>query len=159
MNKEKLDSLAKDLNREYPRSPRAMLGGYVIVARCLDKCRASLIGKNGSYKFWPCSLCREFLEFTGIAREEFNDFVATGTSDKEVGEWVKNHSKVKDPLEIIRWNNKMRDMRLSEMSDEMQVHLEKYIPENIPEHCTVYVWFDVFDLEEGRGMARVLQKT
>jgi hypothetical protein len=28
--------------------------------------------------------------------------------------------------------------------------LESYIPENVPKHRPVYVWFDVFDLEEER---------
>ena len=35
MNNEKLKLLAKDLTREYPRSPRETLAGYVIAARIL----------------------------------------------------------------------------------------------------------------------------
>ena len=37
---EKVKRLAKDLRKGYPRSPREKLGGYVIAARCADKCRA-----------------------------------------------------------------------------------------------------------------------
>ena len=44
----------------------------------------------------------------------------------------------------------MRDMRLSEMPDELQEFLEGYIPEVIPENRRVYCWFDVYDIEEGR---------
>jgi len=44
----------------------------------------------------------------------------------------------------------MRDMRPSEMPDQAQEFLESYIPKNVPKHRPVYVWFDVFDLEEGR---------
>ena len=76
--------------------------------------------------------------------------MATGATDEEVAEWVIAKSKVKDRMEIIRWNNKMRDMRLSEMSDEAQDYLETYIQEHVPKHRPVYVWFDVYDLEEGR---------
>ena len=37
--------LAKDLTKDFPRSPREVLyGGYVIAARKLDKCRATLAG-------------------------------------------------------------------------------------------------------------------
>jgi len=150
MSTEKLALVAKDLGREFPRSPRAMLGGYVILPRCLDKCRSFLMGINGDYNYWPCSLCAQFEEFTGIDHEDFKDFVATGASDEEVGEWVNSQSKVKNKLEVIRWNNKMRDMRLSEMSEQSQEFLESYIPENVPQHRPVYVWFDVFDLEEER---------
>ena len=107
MNKEKLSSLAKDLRTEFPSSPRVMLGGLVILARCLDKCRSFLVEINGEYNFWPCSLCEQLEVFTGIDHEEFKDFVATGASDEEVAKWVTTQSKVKDKMEVIRWNNKM----------------------------------------------------
>lgn len=139
MNKKELESLAKDLTKEYPRSPREMLGGYVIVARCLDKCRAFLVGKNGEYSFLPCSLCNQLIAFTGIDPEDFKNFAATGASDEEVGDWVRAKSKIKDPMKVIRWNNKMRDMRLSEMSDEAQAYLENYVPKNLPKHRPVCV--------------------
>ena len=48
-NTEKLRLLAKDLTRDYPRSPRDTLGGYVVAARTLDKCRAVLAGTAGEY--------------------------------------------------------------------------------------------------------------
>ena len=39
---EKGKILTRDLrgDREYPRSPRETLGGYVLAARAVDKCRA-----------------------------------------------------------------------------------------------------------------------
>jgi hypothetical protein len=40
-------TLAKDLTKDYPRSPRETLSGYVIAARTLDKCRAALAGTVG----------------------------------------------------------------------------------------------------------------
>ena len=78
------------------------------------------------------------------------NFIAAGASDIEVAERFNNHSKIENELEKIRWNNQMRDMRLSEMPDQAQKFLESYIPKNVPKHRPVYVWFDVFDLEEGR---------
>ena len=48
---EKLNLLASDLRISYPRSPRYLLGGYVIAARTLDKCRALLNATNGEYSF------------------------------------------------------------------------------------------------------------
>jgi hypothetical protein len=44
----------------------------------------------------------------------------------------------------------MRDMRLSDMSLQAQQYLEEYIPKVVPKHRPVYVWFDVYDLEEKR---------
>ena len=150
MHKKKLQRLAKDLRKGPPRSPRKVLGGYVILARCLDKCRAFLLGMNGEYNYWYCSLCSQLEEFTGVDHEVMKEFIATGVTNDEVGEWFKAQSKIKDPMEIIRWNNKMRGMRLSEMSDDAQEYLEGYIQEYLPQHPPVYVWFDVYDVEEGR---------
>jgi len=150
MNKEKLKPLTKDLTKGPPRSPREVLGGYVILARCLDKCRAFLLDMNGEYNYWYCSLCDQLEQFTGVDHDVMKEFIATGATDDEVGEWFKAQSKIKDPLEIIRWNNKMRGMRLSEMSDDAQEYLEEYIRGTLPLHPPVYVWFDVYDVEEGR---------
>jgi hypothetical protein len=45
-NLEKVRLLARDLRdgKQYPRSPRETLGGYVLAARAVDKCRAVLVG-------------------------------------------------------------------------------------------------------------------
>ena len=150
MNKDKLEQFAKDLRKEAPRSPREVLGGYVILARCLDKCRAFLLGINGEYNYWYCSLCSELEEFSGVDHEVMKEFIATGATDDEVGEWFKEQSKIKDPMDVIRWNNKMRGMRLSELSNEGQAFMEGYIQEYLPLHPPVYVLFDVYDIEEDR---------
>jgi Domain of unknown function (DUF5069) len=49
MNKDRLQTLARDLRKTPPRSPREPLGGFVIAARMLDKARADLLGINGEY--------------------------------------------------------------------------------------------------------------
>ena len=147
---EKVKTFARDLRKDYPRSPREKLGGYVIAARCVDKCRAFLLGINGEYNYWPCSLASQWFAFTGIAPEQLKDMVATGATDGEIAEWIKGASKIKDRDDILKWNNRMRDMRLSEMSLQAQQYLEEYIPKVVPKHRPVYVWFDVYDLEEKR---------
>jgi hypothetical protein len=150
MEKEKLIGLAKDLSQEPPRSPRDMLGGLVILGRCLDKGRSFLLGINGEYNFWPCSLCSQLESFSGVNHDDLKEFIATGATDQQVAEWFRKNMKVQNEIEIIRWNNKMRDMRLSEMDDEAQEYLAEYIPKYVPSHRPVYVWFDMYDLEEGR---------
>lgn len=149
MNKEKLKLLAKDLTKEYPRSPRETLGGYVLAGRTLDKCRAVLNETAGEYHF-NCPLDQMFLGFSGIEAEKFKAFVAEGSSDAEVGEWIQKNSKVKNRREVIAWNNKLRYMRPCDMDPEVQEYLEEYIPKYVPKNRPVYVWFDVYDLEEER---------
>lgn len=147
---EQVRKLAKDLTKTYPRSPREMLGGYVIAARCVDKCRAFLLGINGEYNYWPCSLAGLLFAYTGITPDRFKEVVATGATDEELGTWLKNHSQVQDRQAMIEWNNKMRDLRLSEMAPSVQAYMEDYIPKYVPTHRPVYTYFDVYDLEEKR---------
>jgi len=146
---EKLKPLAQDLTKEYPRSPRATLAGYVIAARMLDKCRAVLAGTAGEYHF-DCPLDNQFLGFTGVDAGAFKAFVATGATDEEIAAWIEQHSKVKDRVQIVAWNNKLRCTRLCDMPINLQEFLEDYISQFVPKNRPVYVWFDVYDLEEKR---------
>ena len=138
-----------DLNTQFPRSPRETVGGYVVAGRTLDKCRSVIAGTAGEYHF-DCPLDNFLFDFTGISAEQFKEFVATGADDEAVGNWILENSKVKERREIIRWNNKMRCTRVSEMPIELQEFLEGYIPENLPANKIVYYWFDVYDIEEER---------
>jgi hypothetical protein len=146
---EKLKTLAKDLSKEPPRGPRDVLGGFVLAMRMLDKCRAHLNGTVGEYHF-NCPLDKMLLEYTGINAQEFEAYVASGASDEEVGAWIKAHAKQQDPAEIVVWNNKLRDTRLSDLPVELQLYMENYIPQFVPKGKVVYRFFDVYDYEEGR---------
>ena len=141
---------ALDLTTEFPRSPRDIsIAGYVIAARCVDKCRAVLAGTNGEYHA-DCPLDQLWLDFAGIKFSSLEKFLATGADDAAVSEWVASKAKQKSRSSIIKWNNKLRDMRISEMSIKLQKFLEDYIPANLPANKPPYVWFDVYDIEEKR---------
>lgn len=149
MSNQNLKLFAKDLTKDYPRSPRETLAGYVIAARMLDKCRAVLAETSGEYHF-NCPLDNQFLGFTGIDAEQFKTFVATGETDAEVAEWITKHAKPRPRAEIIQWNNDLRCKRICDMPAQLQEFLEDYIPKFVPKNRPVYVWFDVYDLEEER---------
>lgn len=149
MNTDSLKGLARDLAREYPRSPRDTLAGYVIAARSLDKCRASLAGTLGDYR-WPSYIDRLFFEFAGIGAEAFSAVVATGASDEQVAVWIGQQAAPRPRIDVIKWNNRQRETRLSELPDKNQEFMEDYIPKFTPKNRPVYCWFDVYDLEEKR---------
>ena len=44
-----------DLRTTFPRSMKTRLGGYVHLARMIDKCRAVLAGTEGEY-IYPCPM-------------------------------------------------------------------------------------------------------
>ena len=133
----------------FPRSPRETLGGYVIAARTLDKCRASIAGKLGEYKF-DCPLDNFFFGFTEITADSFREFVSTGADDDSVAEWIETNARPRERREIIQWNNDMRTKRICDLPVELQEFLEGYIPQFLPSSRPVYVWFDVYDIEEER---------
>ena len=72
---EKTKLLAKDLTKEFPRSPRQTLAGYVLAARTVDKCRSFLAGCAGEYHS-GCPLDIMFLDFIEISYETFKEVVA-----------------------------------------------------------------------------------
>ena len=149
MNKEQLQKLARDLRTTPPRSPREPLGGFVIAARMLDKARADLLGIQGEYNFYPCGLGAYFWKDTGLDAGKFKEFVATGATDAEVDAWVRDHAKMKDKKEIIRWNNEMIGLRLTDLSEGTQEYLADYIPKFCKPASKVKFFFDVYDVEEG----------
>lgn len=150
-NLEKVRLLARDLrdNRDFPRSPRATLAGYVLAARVVDKCRADLIGCMGDYDT-NCPLDKVWLDFAGINYDELRAFLATGASDEQTEDWIREHAKQKSPEEIIPWNNQQRDRRLSDVPVELQVYMEAYIKQFVPRNKVVYTLFDIYDYEEQR---------
>jgi hypothetical protein len=150
-NLEKVKLLTRDLRvgKEYPRSPRATLAGYVLAARAVDKCRAVLAGTQGEYHS-NCPVDQIWLKFAEIDYKAFRSFVATGATDDEIAAWIGKHAKKRPRIKVIAWNNKQRDLRLSELSPGLQEYMEDYIQKFIPRNRVVYHWFDVYDLEEER---------
>ena len=126
-NLEKVKLLARDLrdSKEYPRSPRETLGGYVLAARAVDKCRAVLAGSQGEYHS-NCPLDQIWLKFAEIDYGAFRSFVATGAADHEIAAWIGEHAKKRPRAEIIVWNNQQRDQRLSDLPPEGQEFVEDY---------------------------------
>ena len=62
--------IGKDLTKEAPRSPKIRVGGYVILGRTLDKCRALLAGNIGEYHF-DCPLDNMLFGWKEIAGSDF----------------------------------------------------------------------------------------
>ena len=150
-NLEKMKLLSRDLRdgKEYPRSPRETLGGYVLAARAVDKCRAVLAGWQGEYHS-NRPLDQRWLKFAEIDYDAFKSFVATGATANQIAAWIGQHAERHSRAEIIAWNNKERDLRLSDLPPETQEYMEDYIVKFVPRNRVVYHWFDTYDLEEER---------
>jgi len=95
---------APNLTQRPPRSPRVRLGGYVLLARLLDKGRAELAGTAGEYKY-NNPIDRHWFRFTGITAEALKAELATGKGDGEILEWIQETSpNQRLPWEIQHWS-------------------------------------------------------
>ena len=93
-----------DLTQRPPRSPRVRLGGYVILPRILDKCRALLAGTNGEYHY-ACPIDQRFLVFTGIDPEVLKAEVAKGLGDGAILAWIQANAPIqRADHEIEAWS-------------------------------------------------------
>jgi hypothetical protein len=93
-----------DLTQRPPRSFRVRLGNYVILARMLDKGRATLAGKNGEY-IYNSPTDQHLVKFLGFDPDALLKKLATSKGDGEMLEWVQAHSKTpRSPWEIEAWS-------------------------------------------------------
>ena len=85
-------AFSRDLRKEEPRNASERLAGYELGARCLDRCRATILRWQGTYTF-NCPMDQEFLTKASLDADEFKTFVATGASDAKVEDWIRRRSR------------------------------------------------------------------
>jgi len=137
-----------DLTQRPPRSPRVALGGYVLLPRVLDKCRALLAGKIGEYRFGDQSMDRHFLNFTGIDPAALQAEVATGKSDSEMLAWVQANAKTpREPWEIAQWSS-YHLQRGPDSDAETIQHFAEAVAKFSTTREDIKTWFDLLDLDD-----------
>src|SRR5213079_655817 len=94
--------IGKDLTKEAPRSPRIRIGGYAILGRTIDKCRALVAGNIGEYHF-DCPLDNMLFGWKHIVGDDFKAEVAKGASDEEIVQWLDAHGRRKSDEEKKAW--------------------------------------------------------
>src|SRR5207248_8223181 len=94
--------IGKDLTKEAPRSPRIRIGGYAILGRTIDKCRALVGGNIGEYHF-DCPLDNILVGFKSVKGDDFKAQIEQGATDQEMVEWRNQNGEKKTPEEIERW--------------------------------------------------------
>jgi hypothetical protein len=101
---------AKNLTQEAPRSPRNRLGGYALMARMVDKCRATLEGKVGEYHY-ACPLDEMLFEFKGVKADDVKKLIGSGASDDQIVTWFNDHGTPKTSEEITAWSGGIEGYR------------------------------------------------
>jgi len=141
----KREITGKNLTKEAPRSPRVRVGGYAVLGRTIDKCRALVAGNIGEYHF-DCPLDRTLFGFKGIRGEDFRAQIEQGRSDEEIIEWLNQSGEEKTPAQIRRWSEKMEASSLHDDLEKRDFFVEETKKLGLdPEKTTTFEWLEVDD--------------
>lgn len=139
-----------DLTKEYPRSSRELLGGYVHLSRMIDKARAREAGMNGAY-IYPCPLDKALLTFLEVSEQDFA-YASKSRSDELILEWLAIHGRPRSRKQIERWNQQMLERGPDD--DAQWAYFRKTRDEADPSRTDIVTWIDLLDLEERRPVPR-----
>jgi hypothetical protein len=136
-----------DLTQRPPRSFRVRLGNYVVLARMLDKGRATLAGKNGEY-IYNSPTDQHLVKFLGFDPDALLKELANGKGDGEILEWVQAHSKTpRSPWEIEPWSAFM-EKRASDTDAETLASFAKHMARLSKTREDVKTFFEFGELDD-----------
>lgn len=139
--------MSVDLTRRPPRSTRVRLGGFVILARMLDKGRATLAKKNGEYNY-NSPTDQHLIRFLGFDPEALLQELAAGKGDGEILQWVLTNARTpRLPWEIQTWSAYF-DNRGPESDAETLSGFAEYIGQHSKTREDIKTWFDALDLDD-----------
>ena len=137
--------IGKDLTKEAPRSPRIRIGGYAILGRTIDKCRALVAGNIGEYHF-DCPLDNTLFGFKGVKGDDFKAQIENGASDQQMAEWLDQNGEKKTPEEIKRWSEEVEAGSLYNEPEKRDFFSEECKKLGLdPAKTTTFTWLEADD--------------
>jgi len=135
----------KNLTEEAPRSPRIRVGGYAILGRTIDKCRALVAGHIGEYHF-DCPLDNMLFGFKGVKGDDFRAQIEQGASDREIAEWLNQSGEEKTAVEIERWSREAEASSLYQYPEKREFFSEAVKKLGLdPTETTTFEWLELDD--------------
>lgn len=136
-----------DLTQRPPRSARVRLGGYTLLPRLLDKCRAEISGKAGGFHY-DCPLDQRFFNFTGIDAAALKAEVAKGLGDGEILKWITDNApKKREEWEIAQWSTFCQAAAPGD-NESRQFINEQIASLGGTEREDLVTWFDYLDFDD-----------
>ena len=130
---------APDLTKQPPRSARVRLGGYVILARMLDKGRATLAGKNGEYNY----ALNPFKDVAVALFQPPAPFSGLQDRCRQIRGTAKN--KRTDP-EIAAWSD-FAERRVP-TDAESRSFFNELQQKSAPSREDIATWFELLDVDD-----------
>lgn len=138
---------APDLSLRPPRSVRCRLGGYGLLPRMLDKCRATIAGTAGEFHY-NCPLDQRILSYLGLNPEALREEVAKGLGDGEILEWIKVNAQNKhEAWEIEQWSDYI-DRRGPDSDAETLAYFAEAVGKFTKTREDIRGWSDLLDLDD-----------
>ena len=137
--------IGKDLTKDSPRGPRIRVGGYAILGRTIDKCRALVAGNIGEYHF-DCPLDNTLFGFKGVKGVDFKAQIENGASDQQMAEWLDQAGEKKTPDEIRRWSDEVTTASLYNDPEKRDWFAEECGKLGLdPAKTTTFEWLETDD--------------
>lgn len=137
--------IGKDLTKEAPRSPRVRVGGYAILGRTIDKCRALVAGNIGEYHF-DCPLDNTLFGFKGVKGNDFKAQIENGASDQQMAEWLDQAGEKKTLDEMKRWGDEVEASSLYNNPEKRDYFIEECKKLGLdPAKTTTFNWLEADD--------------
>jgi hypothetical protein len=141
--------------QQYPRSPKALLGGIAHLGRFIDKIRLRHAGKIQDYNYVTVGFDKYLVDFLQIDPKAFEQRVLAGGMDEELLTWVKANSRKPSDQEIAEWSQGLLasgpkdDAARQRFQGRLQgIGTKRGVP--VASLPLVQTWADVIELDEER---------
>jgi hypothetical protein len=142
-------------NPQYPRSPKALLGGVAHLERFIDKIRLRNAGQIQDYNYMTLGFDKYLVDFLGIDAKAFEQLVLAGGTDEALLAWVQANGKPVTDAEIRLFSRNL--LKAEPKDDESRLRFQGRLKEiaikrRVPVSALppVSTWADVIELDEGR---------
>ncbi|MBK9306561.1 MAG: DUF5069 domain-containing protein [Nitrospira sp.] len=151
-----------DIQKIRLRSPRASLGGYVLLPRLIDKVRL-LAERQLPQDYWSNvlkagnTLDGRFLTYAGVDAEGLRQAILSSQTDEDVLVWIQTHAKPTTAEDNRAWAEQLAAYR----PDESVVEYRKRMYPELASIIDIALLsvFDLIDLDEGRLSLNQLRKS
>lgn len=141
--------------QQYPRSPKALLGGIAHLGRFIDKIKLRNARQIQDYNYITVGFDKYLVDFLAIDPKAFEEKVLAGGTDEQLLAWVVANSKPHSHEEIAQWSQGLLSSgpkddgtrarfqgRLDEIAKKRGVPVSSLPPAT--------TWADAIELDEGR---------
>ena len=119
----------------------------MLLARMLDKGRATIEGKNGEFHY-NCPLDQHILSFLGLDPEALLNELRTGKGDGEILDWVMANAKQKRaPWEIEQWSG-YQERRGPDSDAETIEYFAERVGSFSKTREDIRTWLDLLDTDD-----------